>query len=147
VNSIQAILVPVSLLYGIVVSIRNLCFDLKILPGTKYKKPIISVGNLCTGGAGKTPQVEYLIRLLLENSFKVAILSRGYKRKTKGFFHAGPKTSIEELGDEAWQINNKFNKNYLGITMYKLDEETKNCIKEAKNILKKEMVNVKYLLN
>ncbi|MCK5839470.1 MAG: tetraacyldisaccharide 4'-kinase [Bacteroidales bacterium] len=107
-NFLQAILLPVSLLYGIVVSIRNLCFDLKILPGSKYKKPIISVGNLCAGGAGKTPQVEYLIRLLQENNLKVAILSRGYKRKTKGFLHAGPKTSIEELGDEVWQINNKF---------------------------------------
>ncbi len=109
-NFLQVLLFPVSILYGIVTSIRNLCFDLKILPGTRYKTPVISVGNLCAGGAGKTPQVEYLIKLLLKNNLKVAMLSRGYKRKTKGFLQAGPMTSIEELGDEAWQVNSKFDK-------------------------------------
>jgi tetraacyldisaccharide 4'-kinase len=88
--------------------IRNKFFDFGILPSKKFDIPVISVGNLSTGGTGKTPHVEYLIRLL-NTEFKVAVLSRGYKRKTSGFILAGENSSAAQIGDEPFQIFNKFN--------------------------------------
>ena len=78
------LLSPFSLLYGIVVCFRNKLFDLKILKSEKFSLPIISIGNLTMGGTGKTPHIEYLIRLLGGEN-KLATLSRGYGRNTKGF--------------------------------------------------------------
>ena len=75
---------PLSWLYGIGVKIRNELFDLGILKSKSYNVPIISIGNITVGGTGKTPHTEYLIRLL-SPKYKVAVLSRGYKRKSKGF--------------------------------------------------------------
>ena len=77
-------LLPFSWLYGIGVRIRNKLFDFNILKSKVYDIPVIAVGNISVGGTGKTPHVEYLIRLL-KSQAKVAVLSRGYKRKTKGF--------------------------------------------------------------
>lgn len=83
-------LLPLSWLYGIGVRLRNNLFNLGILKSRSFDIPIISVGNITVGGSGKTPHVEYLIKILKDN-FKVAVLSRGYKRKSKGlYFQARP---------------------------------------------------------
>lgn len=101
-------LYPLSFLYGVGVWVRNVMFDLHILPSKEYDIPIISVGNLTVGGTGKTPHVEYLVQLLSKN-FVVATLSRGYKRKTKGFFLAHENSTAAQVGDEPLQIKRKFN--------------------------------------
>ncbi|MFU8843533.1 MAG: tetraacyldisaccharide 4'-kinase [Bacteroidales bacterium] len=104
---LRIILFPVSLLYGFLIYIRNKLFDWKIIPSKSYPVPVISIGNLSTGGTGKTPHVEYVIRLL-EPDYKVATLSRGYKRKTKGFLLADTQTGVPDIGDEPYQFYSKF---------------------------------------
>ncbi len=106
-RSLAPVLFPLSLLYGMVTGIRNLLFDLKILKSVEFDFPVISVGNITVGGTGKTPHVEYLIELLSEK-FKLAVLSRGYKRNTRGFILADKNTGPEEIGDESYQIHRKF---------------------------------------
>ena len=100
-------LLPLSLLYGLVVWFRNKLFDRKILLSKKYDIPVVSVGNITVGGTGKTPHVEYLLRLL-QKKYKVAVLSRGYKRKTSGFVLADKKATGKTIGDEPFQIFRKF---------------------------------------
>jgi tetraacyldisaccharide 4'-kinase len=100
-------LYPLSFVYGIVTSIRNFLYDSKILKSKAFQLPIISVGNLTVGGTGKTPHAEYLIALL-KKEFNVAFLSRGYKRKTKGFVLADTHSNLNEVGDEPVQIKQKF---------------------------------------
>lgn len=100
---------PFSVLYGLVVSVRNLLYDVNILQSTRFKIPVITVGNLSVGGTGKTPQIEYLIRLL-QNTHAIAVLSRGYKRKSKGFVLANKHTTVADLGDEPFQYHQKFDK-------------------------------------
>lgn len=105
---IQAILfLPLSLVYGFLILTRNKLFDWKILKEKKFPVPIINVGNLSMGGTGKTPHVEYLIRLLKKHK-RVAVLSRGYRRKTKGFFEATPGSSYLDIGDEPMQYLTKY---------------------------------------
>ena len=106
-TQIRRWLMPLSWLYGLGVDIRNALFDMGVLPSVSYDIPIINVGNITVGGTGKTPTVEYLIRLLAER-YRVAVLSRGYKRKTKGYILSTTASSIEEIGDEPWQIKQKF---------------------------------------
>jgi tetraacyldisaccharide 4'-kinase len=103
----QFILLPFSLVYAFATTIRNKLFDWNILKSKSFDKPIISVGNLNAGGTGKTPHVEYLINLL-KDEFIIATLSRGYKRKTKGFIIASDNSSASEIGDEPFQIHRKF---------------------------------------
>jgi len=107
VNFLRFILLPFSLIYGLATLIRNKLFDWKILPSKTFDIPVISVGNLSVGGTGKSPHVEYIVRLL-KDEFKIATLSRGYKRKSKGFKLAGQDPSIKEIGDEPTQFANKF---------------------------------------
>lgn len=104
---LRKILFPFAILYGLVTSIRNFLFDNGILKSYTFDLPIIAVGNLSVGGTGKTPQIEYLIRLL-SGSYKVATLSRGYKRKSKGFILADATSNAEILGDEPFQFYQKF---------------------------------------
>ena len=87
------LLFPFSLLYGLVVIILNWCYDSGVFKSLKFNKPIISIGNLDVGGAGKSPMTEYLIRLL-KADYKVATLSRGYGRKTKGYLEATEESRI-----------------------------------------------------
>ncbi|MDB5016393.1 MAG: tetraacyldisaccharide 4-kinase [Mucilaginibacter sp.] len=121
------LLFPFSLLYGLVVIIRNWCYDAGLFKSERFDKPVISIGNLDVGGAGKSPMTEYLVRLL-KNDYKLATLSRGYGRKTKGYLvaqlHGGvpgvptvpykksgtgvSPTLAEEIGDEPAQFKNKF---------------------------------------
>ena len=100
-------LLPLSWLYGIGVSIRNFLFEIGILKSRAYKTPVIAVGNITIGGTGKTPHVEYLVRLLQEK-MRVAVLSRGYKRKSRGFVLAGTDTPMSQIGDEPYQMKQKF---------------------------------------
>lgn len=102
-----AILFPFAVLYDVVTSVRNRLYDLALRPSASFEIPVISVGNLTVGGTGKTPMVEHLIRLL-SNSYRVATLSRGYKRRSKGFRIASGKDSAETLGDEPFQFYSKF---------------------------------------
>ncbi len=100
-------LLPFSWLYGMVVGIRNFLFDAGILKSHSFHVPVISVGNITVGGTGKTPHVEYLIRLLKDN-IHVAVLSRGYKRKTSGFLLADSNSTVRTIGDEPFQMKQKF---------------------------------------
>jgi len=104
---LRKILFPFSILYGFITSIRNWCYDIGILKSYSFDIPIIAVGNLSVGGTGKTPQIEYLIRLLSSN-YQIAVLSRGYKRKSKGFLLADAASTPESLGDEPFQFYQKF---------------------------------------
>jgi len=98
---------PLSAMYGIGVSFRNFCYENKILKSVEYDIPIISIGNISVGGTGKTPHTEFLIRML-KDEFSVAVLSRGYKRKTKGFRIVEETDTHFEAGDEPLQIKKKF---------------------------------------
>ena len=106
-NLFRKILFPFAILYGFITSIRNFLFDKGILASYSFELPIIVVGNLSVGGTGKTPQIEYLIRLLSER-YTIATLSRGYKRKSKGFVLANANATAETLGDEPYQFYQKF---------------------------------------
>ena len=97
----------IAVLYGLGVGFRNLLFEMGILKSRPYSTPVISVGNITVGGTGKTPHVEYLIRLLKDRA-KVAVLSRGYKRKTCGFVLAGDDATVRTIGDEPYQMKTKF---------------------------------------
>ncbi len=126
-------LMPLSWLYGLGVDVRNALFDMGVLPSVSYDIPIINIGNITVGGTGKTPTVEYLIRLLA-GRYRVAVLSRGYKRKTKGYILSATTSSMEEIGDEPWQIKQKFPDVYVavdanrrrGIKRLLTDEATKD---------------------
>jgi tetraacyldisaccharide 4'-kinase len=102
------LLLPFSLLYGMVVSIRNLMFDYEILHACEFSMPVISVGNITVGGTGKTPHIEYLVRLLRKD-YRVATLSRGYRRRSRGFRMADASSTVELVGDEPLQMKKKFN--------------------------------------
>ena len=105
---------PLSFLYGIGVRIRNRLFDLGVLKSRAYDIPVISVGNITVGGTGKTPHVEYLVDLL-QKKMKVGVLSRGYKRKSHGYVLADTDTPMREIGDEPYQMKQKFPKAYVAV--------------------------------
>jgi len=124
---LQFILYPFSLLYGFVMQIRNLLFDLRILPSTRFDKAIISVGNLSMGGTGKTPHIEYLIRLLSSKYF-VATLSRGYGRESSGFIIGSRRSKVKYIGDEPLQLIRKFDNIKVAV-----DEDRKRGINNLIN--------------
>ena len=98
---------PLSFLYGLGVELRSQLFELNILKSRSFTTPVISVGNITVGGTGKTPHVEYLVRLLSKEA-KVAVLSRGYKRKTHGYLLADKDSTMRDIGDEPYQMKLKF---------------------------------------
>ncbi|WP_317206215.1 tetraacyldisaccharide 4'-kinase [Tenacibaculum piscium] len=104
---LRFLLFPFAILYGIITAIRNWFFDIGLLKSTYFDVPVIAVGNLSVGGTGKTPQIEFLIRLL-KNTHKIAVLSRGYKRKTTGFQIVNQKHTACDVGDEPLQFYKKF---------------------------------------
>ncbi|MDR2469760.1 MAG: tetraacyldisaccharide 4'-kinase [Tannerella sp.] len=106
-QKLRILLRPFSLLYGIGVWIRNLLFDGGLLPTEHYEEPVICVGNLAVGGSGKTPMVEYLIRLL-QGTYRVGVLSRGYRRETSGFVWVDSESTAQTVGDESCQIKYKY---------------------------------------
>lgn len=103
----RILLAPFSFLYGVGVSIRDFLYRRGLLKGVEFNLPVVSVGNLSVGGAGKTPHIEYLIRLL-KDYLNVATLSRGYKRKTKGFLRVQRNMNAEQVGDEPLQFKRKY---------------------------------------
>ena len=124
---------PLSWLYGVGVGFRNWLFDSEILKGKEFERPVICVGNITVGGTGKTPHTEMLIRMLQEQ-YRVAVLSRGYMRKTRGYLVASTRTSMRDIGDEPWQIKQKFPDTIVavdtnrrrGLTRLFTDEETRD---------------------
>ena len=127
-------LMPFSWLYGIGVRLRNQLFDIGMLKSRSFDVPVISVGNITVGGSGKTPHVEYLVKLLKDKT-KVAVLSRGYKRKSKGFVLAKKDTPMSEIGDEPFQIKKKFPEIYVAVDKdrcHGIDKLTDNSV--AKDI-------------
>jgi tetraacyldisaccharide 4'-kinase len=106
-RSIRIFLFPFALLYGLIVWIRNLLYDKNIIRSGSFNLPIICVGNLSVGGTGKSPMVEYLLDLL-SRDFKVATVSRGYKRKSRGYHLANDNSSALDIGDEPMQFHIKF---------------------------------------
>ena len=107
-RNLKILLFPVSFLYGIITFVRNWAFDKGIFKSTSFDFPVICVGNLCYGGTGKTPLIEYIIRILNSQNKKISTLSRGYGRKTRGFIIADEKCSSTHIGDEPCQFYNKF---------------------------------------
>lgn len=107
-------LLPLSWLYGAVTATRNWLFEVGVLKSKEYPIPVIGVGNITVGGTGKTPHVEYLIRLLSQH-YKVAVLSRGYKRKTTGYVLGTPDTRMQDIGDEPWQVLQKYPEVYVAV--------------------------------
>lgn len=106
-KSMRILLYPFAIIYGIITGIRNWLYNNKIFKSYSFPLPVIAVGNLSTGGTGKTPMTEYLIRLLGEN-YRLATLSRGYKRTSKGFVLGSEASGPEMLGDEPYQFYTKF---------------------------------------
>jgi len=113
-NLVKILLAPFSLLYGIGGSVRDFFYKKGLLKGIKFDLPIISVGNLSVGGAGKTPHIEYLVRLL-KPYLEVATLSRGYKRKTKGYIQVHPQHNAETVGDEPLQFKRKYSDVFVAV--------------------------------
>ena len=126
-------LLPFSWIYGSIVRFRNWLFDMGLKKSKSFSIPIISVGNITVGGSGKTPHVEYLIRLLHDKA-KIAVLSRGYKRKSHGYVLAEESTTMPEIGDEPFLMHQKFSDIYVavdakrarGIENLQNDEATKD---------------------
>ena len=111
---LRFLLFPLAIVYDFVTRTRNLFFDVRILKHTSFKIPLIIVGNLSVGGTGKTPQIEYLIRFLI-NNHKTAILSRGYKRKTTGFVLLNKNHTATDVGDEPLQYFKKFKNIHVAV--------------------------------
>ncbi|HPC99194.1 MAG TPA: tetraacyldisaccharide 4'-kinase [Bacteroidales bacterium] len=97
----------VSIIYGMVTGLRNFLYNTGVLSSREFSLPVICVGNITVGGTGKTPHCEYLIDLL-KDRFRVALLSRGYRRKTNGFVMARPASGAAEIGDEPAEIKARF---------------------------------------
>jgi len=99
---------PLAAVYGSAIAIRHMLYDEHLLPSYTPHIPTVCVGNLAVGGTGKTPMVEYLVRLLQRQGYRVGVLSRGYNRRTKGFLIATAAATADTIGDEAMQIHRKF---------------------------------------
>lgn len=104
---VRHLLLPVSWIYGAVTGVRNFMYDLGLLRSHRFPIPVVCVGNLTVGGTGKTPHVEYLLRLLAPR-LSVAVVSRGYRRKTKGLVLAGAGSTAADIGDEPYQMHCRF---------------------------------------
>lgn len=130
----RLILLPVSWLFGLGIRIRHFLFNLGVLPVKSYNVPLISVGNLSLGGSGKTPHTEYLVRLFLKEKVNLAILSRGYGRKTKGYYKANPESDSIQIGDEPKQYLTKFGKHIALAVDGKRSRGIENLMKDDKNI-------------
>ena len=101
------LLYPVSKVYGWVMAVRNMMFNRGLLKQREFDIPVIAVGNISMGGSGKTPHTEYIVDKL-KDEYKIGVLSRGYKRKTRGFVPATPQSHVDDIGDEPYQIYQKF---------------------------------------
>lgn len=125
---LRIVLFPIVPIYFLITWLRNRLYDTGIKASKSYDFPVICVGNLSTGGTGKTPMIEYLIRLLFETN-KIATLSRGYKRVTKGFLLADKNANVDTVGDEPFQFYNKFEDIYVAV-----DEDRQHGIDQLRNL-------------
>ncbi|MGM9475039.1 tetraacyldisaccharide 4'-kinase [Pedobacter sp. GSP4] len=130
-NYLRLLLLPFSFIYGMAIVLRKKLYDWGLMISVKFDLPVICVGNLAVGGSGKTPTTEYLVKLLAE--YKVAILSRGYGRKTKGFILADLNSTAETIGDEPLQYYQKF----ANITVAVCEDRVKgiNQLKENHDLI------------
>lgn len=126
---VDALLTPFSWGYGAGVWLRNTTFNMGVLPQEEFDVPVVSVGNITVGGTGKTPHVEYIIEALYRR-YHVAVLSRGYKRKTKGFILASNNMTPRDIGDEPYQIYRK----YGGLITLAVCEKRRKGIRELLRI-------------
>ncbi|MBO5541744.1 MAG: tetraacyldisaccharide 4'-kinase [Muribaculaceae bacterium] len=122
---LNAILTPFSWVYGAGVWVRNMAFNWGLLKQESFDVPVVSVGNITVGGTGKTPHVEYIIEALCRR-YKIGVLSRGYKRSTKGFILATDSLSPKDIGDEPYQIFHKYN----GLITLAVCEDRRKGIRE-----------------
>lgn len=132
-NLLKVFLLPVAWVYGWGVRLRHWMFKLGILKSKSFNFPIIGVGNLSMGGTGKTPVIEYLIRLTSEK-YNVATLSRGYGRKTTGFLKANQFSEYQEIGDEPLQYFKKFGKKIIVTVDEKRQRGIQNLISEEQTL-------------
>lgn len=126
-NYLRLLLLPFSFIYSIAIVLRKKLYDWNIIRSVKFDLPVICVGNLAVGGSGKTPTTEYLVRLLA--NYKIAILSRGYGRETKGFILADDSATAKSIGDEPLQYYQKFD----GITVAVCEDRVKGIQKLKDN--------------
>lgn len=131
---LRKLLLPFSLIYLLVTAVRNFFYDNGIFKSYSFPVPVIAIGNLSTGGTGKTPQTEYLIRLL-SDTYRVATLSRGYKRKSKGFVLGSTTSDANILGDEPFQFYQKFPQVRVAV-----DADRKNGIEQLLGLSPKPQV-------
>ncbi len=129
----KVLLIPFACLYGFIIRIRHWLFNANILKSESFPMPIIGVGNLSLGGTGKTPVVEYLIRMLSSEN-KLAVLSRGYGRKTKGFLTANQYSKHEDIGDEPMQYHYKFKNIIKVVVSENRSKGIKNLMQDDKNL-------------
>lgn len=104
---VRILLYPLALIYGVIIWMRNKMYDSGFFSSVEFSVPVITVGNLSVGGTGKTPHIEYLVTLL-QYQYRVATMSRGYKRRTQGFLLADENTNALRIGDEPMQYHMKF---------------------------------------
>ena len=134
-RSFRVLLFPLAVLYGIVIRIRNWLYDNNLLSSVPFGLPLISVGNLAVGGTGKSPFIQYLVRTL-NDSGSIAVLSRGYKRRSTGYRLAKPDSTVAEIGDEAMLLYQRFpeltvavgEKRLLAIPQLLQDRPNTRCI-------------------
>ena len=133
-RSFRLFLFPISILYGIVIALRNLLYDKKVITSVEFNIPIICVGNISVGGTGKSPMVMYLAELL-KRKYPLATLSRGYKRHSKGFVIADLDATPQSLGDEPFQMHRKFPNINVAV-----DANRKNGIEQLLSLKEKPQV-------
>ena len=131
---LRKIAFPLSLLYAFAVFLRNWFYDIGIFPSYTFNTPTICVGNLSVGGTGKTPMVEWLIERLSPDN-EIAVLSRGYKRKSRGFLMADANSTVSDIGDEPYQIYSKFPRISLAV-----DANRKRGIEELERTRQPEII-------
>lgn len=133
-QALRKLLFPFSLIYALIVRVRNILFDIGVFKSKTYRTPTICVGNLSVGGTGKTPMIELLIRIFGDDN-RTAVLSRGYRRKSKGFVLAGKDTKVLEIGDEPFQIHKKFPKVTIAV-----DADRRNGMTQLEDHVKPDII-------
>lgn len=125
------LLYPISKIYGMVMAVRNMMFDRGLLKQESFDIPVIVVGNIAMGGAGKTPHTEYIVNALCRH-FKIGVLCRGYRRKTRGFVLATTNSHVGDIGDEPYQIYHKFRREGVAVAVC---EKRVNGIREMRRLI------------
>ncbi|MFT6370256.1 MAG: tetraacyldisaccharide 4'-kinase [Maribacter sp.] len=131
---LRKLLFPISLIYALVIFVRNLLYDIGVFNSKSFSVKTICIGNLSVGGTGKTPMTELLLRSLSPR-YKIAVLSRGYRRKSSGYILATETTKVADIGDEPFQLFSKFPEITVAV-----DADRKNGIKQLQNEIKPNLI-------